>query len=173
MSNERPETPHQPLLDDLEDIRDLLDDQIPTLNERAEAPTAAPAEPDEAQIPLVTERCEPEPAVAAPPAAPPEPATRNPFLPTEKLKQLAVERATIAQLFYEQLEDQPLPDRELKALEQHLRQETPHLLQQLTDELVEEALQEFSVKLENRLQQRLKACLDAELTRLLQRPSAE
>ncbi len=109
----RPETT-ETLIDDLEDLRELLSDQIPTLNDRAE-PLQNDAQGD-TEIPLITDAVALEPATTAPQSnATGEPdtadtqksATYNPFLPTEKLKQLALERATIEKLFHDQLAGRP------------------------------------------------------------------
>lgn len=162
--------PTDKLLGDLEDLRDLLDDHIPVLSELAEEIDQAPfplASPqsnegtlDDDQIPLITDKFSAPPASHTPRTPKPQLTPPNPFLPAEKLEELASERATIEQLFHDQNETLARHTAaQRQQLEQTLKQEMPALAQRITDELLEEMLHELTLRLEERLQKQVKARL--------------
>lgn len=168
------------LIDELEDLRELLDDQIPVLCELADEdntqlqgpliPTLGPAE----QIPTLgpTDQVDGPEVLKSASTGQTAPRsdlaeTDNPFLPSDKLKELAVERATIEKLFHpeadeshpkQKLDAKPEPEPRLPIqaqLEQTLKAEIPALTQKITAELTEELMAELQQTLKQRLERRL------------------
>ncbi|SDT91775.1 hypothetical protein [Halopseudomonas salegens] len=163
---ERDRSAPSKLLEDLESIRNLLDedphaDDTPTPPASRPVKPATPSDPvvpTEAQldIPLLQDIVDEQPSLEPLPAAdqPGRGKPHNPFLPYDSLAKLAAERQQLDRLLGPQLESlASKADAEQLRLTSRLQTEAQLIMQELLNEMLPSLEQELQSRLRKRLEQ--------------------